>query len=64
MPRNVLGFPRFRLYVSYQSERFGADAAASSGDPDSSNSDALLITLSARANVAAASLLTPSEDAE
>ena len=64
MPRNILGFPRFRLYVSYQSERFGADAAASSGDPDSSNSDALLITLSARANVATASLLTPSDDAE
>ena len=49
--RTIFGFPRMRLYVGYQRERYGSSSGPLPGVPEAFDRDRLLITLSARANV-------------
>ena len=53
-PRSVFGFPRFRLYLTYARERFGAEAATLAGVPEASDADVFMLTLSARGSVSIA----------
>ena len=61
-PRDVLGFPRLRLYLGYQNESFGPGASTVAGAPEASNTNAFDVTLSARANVRTQSVIEPSRD--
>jgi hypothetical protein len=62
-PRDVLGFPRLRLYVGYRMETSSALGAAVAGVPEATDQQAVLVTLSARGSASVEPRAVASEEA-